>query len=58
MLDVLQDVQALEDCIALFLSMLVNLDTVAAEDKISFLAAHTLAHTSIIQLHQSFTSDV
>ncbi len=60
MVDILHDVQALEHSIAHFLSTLVNLeqlDAVSAEDKFSLLVTHTLAHTSMIQLHRSFASD-
>lgn len=56
----LHDVQALEHSIAHFLSTLVNLeqlDAVSAEDKFSLLVTHTLAHTSMIQLHRSSSSD-
>ena len=60
MVDILHDVQVLEHSIAHFLSTLVNLeqlDAVSAEDKFSWLVTHTLAHTSMIQLHRSFASD-
>ncbi len=60
MVDILHDVQALEHSIAHFLSTLVNLeqlDAFSAEDKFSLLVTHTLAHTSMIQLHRSFASD-
>jgi len=60
MVDILHDVQALEHSIAHFLSTLVNLeqlDAVSAEDKFSLLITHTLAHTSMIQLHRSSASD-
>ena len=58
--DALHDVQVLEHSIAHFLSTLVNLeqlDAVSAEDKCSLLITHTLAHTSMIQLHRSSSSD-
>ncbi|KAF8627219.1 hypothetical protein AX15_004481 [Amanita polypyramis BW_CC] len=60
MADILHDVQPLEHSIAHFLSTLVNLeqlDTVSVEDKFSLLTTHTLAHTAMIQLYRSFSSD-
>ncbi|KAK2463298.1 hypothetical protein APHAL10511_004953 [Amanita phalloides] len=58
--DILHDVQALEHSIAHFLSTLINLeqlDAISIEDKFSLLATHTLAHTAMIQLYRSFSSD-
>nr|GAT44451.1 predicted protein [Mycena chlorophos] len=55
-----QDVHNLELTISSFLATLPplhTLDTVGAEDKPVLIAAHTLAHTALLHLHQRFVPD-
>lgn len=52
--------QSLETAIAQFVATLVpldQLDAVTLEDKHTLLAAHTLAHTALIQLYRPFAQD-
>jgi hypothetical protein len=55
-----QEFQALETTIAQFITTLMPLDQLDAmshEDKLTLVAAHTLAHTASIQLYRPFMQD-
>ncbi|KAF8070708.1 hypothetical protein FPV67DRAFT_1038357 [Lyophyllum atratum] len=55
-----QEIQALETTIGQFITTLMPLDqvdTMSHEDKHTTLAAHTLAHTALIQLYRLFMQD-